>query len=601
MPSPTLRQSPRSRLLPGEPETLAWAGIPPSFSLTLSGSERLAAVLPWLAGPLLFGLFALCLGQDANWDLRNYHLYNPYAFLHQRLDYDAVPAQVANFYNPLLYIPYYFAVTSLPPLVVAFLLGAAQGLNLPLLINIARNAMGREKSRDWWLYFLIALVGLLGAGNISELGTMFADNLVSLLVLAGIWLLLAHYRLLTTGRLRQGLLVAGAGGLLFGLAAGLKQPAATFAVGWCAAFLVLPVPPRRRIGLAFFFGLGVLGGIAVGGGYWMYELWTRYGNPLFPYFNQFFASPMASMADYRDARFLPRNLWETLFFPFVIAWDPRHTAEIPFRDLRFPLFAVLLAAAGLVALYKRLMRTNNHDVMPGKQSATRNPLLFLISAAPGPHAVSAPRKRLFLLCGALVAYAAWLRLFGIYRYLLPLEMLAPLGIWLLIAAFPWQKVTKYWLALCCALLLLVTLQPGNWGRVSWGGDFFGVHPPPLADPDHTMVLMTGLAPLSYVIPFFPEQVRFVRIQSYFTEPVAGANGFNLRMQQLVANHQGPLYVLYHFDEKEQATTALRAYGLDIDGGDCRELSPHIEEQLDAPLSFCAAKRTDSFNTRGENR
>jgi hypothetical protein len=551
--------------------------------MTISGLQRITSVLPWLAGPLLFGLLALGLGQDANWDLRNYHLYNPYAFLHDRLDYDVAPAQVANFYNPLLYVPYYFLVTGLPPLAAGFLLGALQGLNFPLLIAIARRVMAGEKAAPRWLVYAIALLGMMGAAGISELGTMFADNLISLLVLGGIWLLLANFRLLAGGAMGRALLPAAAGGLLFGLAAGLKQPAAVFCVGWCAALLVVPGRPARRISLAFVFGLGVLAGIAAGGGYWMHELWARYGNPLFPYFNHVFASPMAALADYRDARFLPKNIWEALFFPFVIVFRPRHTAEIDFVDLRFPLFAALLMVLGLAALRRRLRGG--------------------AGAAPAPdcrHTVAPQGQELFLLCGALVSYAAWLRLFGIYRYLLPLEMLAPLGIWLLITRFSWREATKLRVALCCALLLLVTLRPGNWGRVPWGDDFFGVQPPPLADPDHTVVLITGLSPLAYIIPFFPAPVRFLRIQSYFTGPSATPNGFDRRMQELVAGHRGPLYVLFNYHEIQATIQALHAYGLGLDSGDCRGLKPHVEAHLDSPLYFCAVQRMD-IPTRGENK
>ena len=37
--------------------------------------------------PLCYGLIALALGQDANWDLRNYHWYNPYAFLNGKIGF----------------------------------------------------------------------------------------------------------------------------------------------------------------------------------------------------------------------------------------------------------------------------------------------------------------------------------------------------------------------------------------------------------------------------------------------------------------------------------------------------------------------------------
>jgi hypothetical protein len=51
--------------------------------------------------PLLFGLGALLLGQDASWDLRDYHYYNPYAFLNNRMSFDVAPAQLQTYYNPI--------------------------------------------------------------------------------------------------------------------------------------------------------------------------------------------------------------------------------------------------------------------------------------------------------------------------------------------------------------------------------------------------------------------------------------------------------------------------------------------------------------------
>jgi hypothetical protein len=46
----------------------------------------------WLL-PLLFGLLSLALGQDDNWDLRNYHLYNPFALVNGKIGLDLAPGQ----------------------------------------------------------------------------------------------------------------------------------------------------------------------------------------------------------------------------------------------------------------------------------------------------------------------------------------------------------------------------------------------------------------------------------------------------------------------------------------------------------------------------
>ena len=61
-----------------------------------------------MAGPLVFGFMAVWLGQDANWDLRNYHWYNAYAFLNGRDGFDLLPSQTPYFYNPLMDVPVFW-------------------------------------------------------------------------------------------------------------------------------------------------------------------------------------------------------------------------------------------------------------------------------------------------------------------------------------------------------------------------------------------------------------------------------------------------------------------------------------------------------------
>ena len=55
---------------------------------------------------------ALALGRDANWDLRNYHLYNPYALLEGRWNLDLAPAGLHSFLHPGLDAPFYLLTRS---------------------------------------------------------------------------------------------------------------------------------------------------------------------------------------------------------------------------------------------------------------------------------------------------------------------------------------------------------------------------------------------------------------------------------------------------------------------------------------------------------
>jgi hypothetical protein len=60
-------------------------------------SVRTTAFALATAVPLGLVLLNLAMGQDANWDLRNYHWYNAYSFLNGRFFFDVVPAQTPSF------------------------------------------------------------------------------------------------------------------------------------------------------------------------------------------------------------------------------------------------------------------------------------------------------------------------------------------------------------------------------------------------------------------------------------------------------------------------------------------------------------------------
>ena len=83
----------------------------------LKSSGKFQAVAAKLAANNLL-IFILLLGCgctlgaylcNANrWDFANYHYYNAFAFLHDRLNYDIVPASINTFFNPLIELPLYF-------------------------------------------------------------------------------------------------------------------------------------------------------------------------------------------------------------------------------------------------------------------------------------------------------------------------------------------------------------------------------------------------------------------------------------------------------------------------------------------------------------
>ena len=466
----------------------------------------------WLV-PVLFGLLSVGLGQDQNWDLRNYHWYNAYALLNGRLDIDMAPGQWQSYFNPLIDLPYYLLSTTLPGPVVGFLMGYVHGLNFVLLLAIGRRLLG-ERADGARLALLLALSGTCGAAFLSELGNTMGDNLTALLVLSSLLLVLRRWEALQAWSAAAASLML-LSGLLMGLGTGLKLTNATYAAALCIALLLgLPAPLRARFALAFTQGCGVLAGMLVTGGYWWLEMWERFGNPLFPQFNNIFRSPLAQQLGVIDDFHLPRHALEALFWPFVFAIDAGRVSEIPLKIAVVPvlyalalLFLVVLAVEGV-----------------GGRKA---------------HARLSPRAR-FILIFALVAYLAWMKLFGIYRYLVPLELLAPLLIWILIErlAAPGRAVRiGGWLL---AATTIVVFPFNTWGHGGWASPNFSAQVPPLARPAATIVFTAhGDPPMGWLATFFPQDVKLIALAGGFPESPA----YLERIQAAVGSRPGPHYVM----------------------------------------------------------
>ena len=516
--------------------------------------------------PVAFGLSILWLGQDMSWDLRNYHFYNPFAFFTGRMGHDIAVSHVATYYNPLIYIPFYYAVTSLPPKAVGFVLGFIPGLNVFPIYGITRQVvdLGRPIKTAWFCLGL-TWVALLGEINLAEIGTSFGDNVLSLPVLTAVWLIV-RFRERLCASVRSGWPIAAAAGILAGSTLGLKLPFAIYCVGLCAAFFGLAAPFGRRFALAFIFGLGVLAGTALTGGFWLLEMWQRFQNPFFPYFNEFFKSPWGAAGSYRDERFIPKNLAMWLLFPFWFNVDPTQVGEVGFRDLRFPLLYVLLLALLVFSIRRLLRRRSGTDAPAGGAD---------IQATTG-----------FFVIFMVVSFFLWMKMFAVYRYAVVCEFLVPLTVFLVLGALLRNPRRQLRAALVCMVFLLVTLDPGHWGRRPWTSDYFDVRLPALAGQRDAIVLVTGHDPIAYMIPFFPPQVRFLRIQGFMTGPSPTLNETDRQMMRALADHAGPVLILFRVYEEWHALHALEFYGLELDRAGCQTFVPGVEPQQDHLFYLC---------------
>jgi hypothetical protein len=520
-----------------------------------------------LLSPLLYGLAAILLfGQDANWDLRNYHYYNAFAFLEGGRPGDLMAANRANFYNPLIDVPFYLADQYLPARLTGFLLGLVQGLNLPLLALLGhRLLLGfRPWPRVLWAMALAA-AGMAGGGVLGEIGAVFYDNVVSLGFLGALLLVIAKQDELIAGPLLKAMGLSALAGLFAGFAFGLKQPWVGYCVGVCFALLFLGGDFKRRFLLSFACGLGVLAGFAIFGGFWAKHLWSLTGNPLFPYFNNIFHAPWAPDSEFRDTTFLPKDALDVLLRPFQIFLNPLVGGEAQFRAPALPLAYALLLPGAVFAFWKR-----------PAQAPVAKPLC--------------DRKGgLYLILVFLLTYAVWVKLFAIYRYAIGLEMLSPLLILLLLDRMGGGHAWKLIAASLCLAGSMLYGKPAYWVRAeAWENRYVQVEAPPLEDPASTAVFFASGEPTSYLIPFFPKEIRWLRLDGGFPAPIPPDQPFNKERHEIVEKlDRDRLFVLLLPKDLDFVKGILGLYGFDYLPQPCQSVTSNL---MPAPYALCPVSK-----------
>ncbi|MCL4873962.1 hypothetical protein KJ039_07765 [bacterium] len=499
-----------------------------------------------LSSLLFFGALSVVFGQVVDWDLKNYHFYNPYAFLNGRLGFDYGPAQFQTYLNPLSDLPFYISFLYLKPVYVGFVLGALHGINFWLLYLIGLKLFTFEDGlKRSALSFSSAAAGAFGAGFLSVLGTTLIDSLVAIFVLWSVLLMLGAFE--KTGR-KTVLISFFLSGLVLGAGVGLKLTQLIYAAGAFMAVLAVSRGLKRSVASAFAWAFGIAAGVLSSSGFWMYMLWTRFESPFFPFFNAFFKSPYFDPVEIADTRFFPEGVIQTLFFPFYFARLNFYLVlEQYFREVRFAVVYILLVLSALMLAHRYLRKAGENR--PGWDSS----------------------KYLFLAVFFVGSYVIWQIRFPYYRYLIPLELLAPALVVVLLSyvvrSRPW-----FYLSVAAALIGIISMvKVPDWGRTNWSESYFGLETPPAYIEKNSVVIMAGQRPYSYLIPFFPEDIRFVRVESNFTAPHKNTL-YQKEIRELLNEHAGPVYLLVPFANVFQIEKITGEYGMYARKDDCSSFS-----------------------------
>jgi hypothetical protein len=118
-------------------------------------------------------------------------------------------------------------------------------------------------------------------------------------------------------------------GLLFGLSIAIKLTNIVFFIPLIIYFIINEIRFKniklKNILIAFiFFIIPVLS-------YLVYNSLTT-GNPVFPFYNKLFKSPYYPLIDFKDRRWGPQTVWETIFWPVVLLFKNERFAELGFNS-----------------------------------------------------------------------------------------------------------------------------------------------------------------------------------------------------------------------------------------------------------------------------
>jgi hypothetical protein len=510
-------------------------------------------------------LLACCIslgqGQDRNWDLLNYHLYNAFSFVDGRFAHDLHPVGLQTYFNPLLDFPYYLlSVRLIPdlPRVVAFLAGIPFGLLIVVVLRIARIVLPAATPAEAWLAPIATAIGVSGSATWSEIGTTYGDIPLAVLALAAFLAplsLLPRRETISSTTWSRAMFVAGC---LIGAAAGLKLTGCIFVPGALLGLSLMAGDMRRGCVGALLFCIGWAAGFALIDGWWALALYRRFDNPIFPMFNRVFASPWVPADNVNDTRFMPRDALQALFYPFFwLRGRPFVVAEADVRDPRFALAYVSIAALAVAAVVRRMRGVR------AQQGATLRPACVAVC--------------IFI----AVSYVVWEAMFSILRYALCLEALTGIVIVLGLRVLATRRrlvgsVSERFPVVCAIMLVAivgVSSRPG-WGRLRhYGRSVFDIQAPVV--PDGAAVVLAD-KPIGFVIPFLRgKDISFVGIVE-----VPASGRLNDEIQRRVRVATTALVLI----DKPPAHYAplLHSYGLQIDPAACQP----IGNQFDRGLTLC---------------
>ncbi len=498
-------------------------------------------------------LSATVVGRDTNWDLVNYHFYNPWALLHGRISWDIAPAQLQSYLSPLLDLPFYYMVTwGWPGRAIAFVMAVPAGIGAYFLARVLARFFETEGPAMRAMLVLLAFaIGITATSPVAMLGSTMNEWPGAMLIIAAIWCALPSQTSPFTPRR------AAAAGVLAGVACALKLTCVPFVVGIAAAIAASGSARRAWKDAGLYTVIALVSFLAVDG-FWLWKLYVLFDSPLFPFFNQWIGSPWFELQSAAGRVFGPKTLWQWITFPLpLFGRTTMYVSEPAIRDWRLPMIYVLAIASVVAWFVRRRFK--------------------LVAPVPA----SRPDTANFVLVFFAVACLLWAAEFSAYRYIVALDLLSGAVMLYLVSTLVARGSLAVAALATSVLVIFNVIYPG-WGHLTFDGPFIQVKMPTIAP--KTLVLLTNAEPIAYVLPYFPEDGRFVGINNNLNNP-----GRRDRMQdeisRVVGGHRGPIVAIAYPAGSDMSVLAY--FHLRRTSASCLQITSNMAT---SPIDVCDVER-----------
>ena len=485
------------------------------------------------------GCLSVFLQYEISWDFANYHYYNPWAFLNDRMGYDIAAGALNSYLNPLMDIPLYLLIKYFNdyPKFIMFMQGIWAGLLLFSFFKLAVLYFDRDSLKGKIGIFLTLLIALTGNAFFLQIGTSSNEIPIAFLVMTALYLLIKD--IFFDKRSRLWIFIVA--GFLLGSAMGLKLTGVIYclSIGLSLILFYKQIEkPWQKISL---FALAGLCGFLVFNGFWMWKMWQEFQNPFFPFANELFKSEFLLYENLRDTTFLPQDWKQIWFWPLFLSFKFLFT---PFGMITIDYRPALVFILFIIYVLKKLVcyiRCKKVEIKPDFA---------------------------FLIIFTLISFILWEAIFSITRYYIVIEMIGAIFIVKAIWRYSFRSFIAevlYYTFVVLMLFVLVTTPyfSDSWGsrneinQTSFDKERF-VNVENVNIPNDTLLLLYSY-PVSMAIPFLAERTENLRA-IVFREKMKYTNSekdvFDLPKWKLITDkiyedHRGPKFALFAFSRGYQ--------------------------------------------------